>query len=109
MAGRKVIDEGEARRCLAAARSARADLGQWARARGIDGRSLNAWRVNLERRRAPRSRARAIVPRLVELVPAPVAAARARYVLHVADVELEVGDDFDEQALRRLVRVLKSC
>ena len=47
---RKITDEREARRCLtAAARSGNAP-GAWARANGIDGRSLNAWRINLARR-----------------------------------------------------------
>jgi hypothetical protein len=107
MAGRKVVNESEARRCLAAARAARADLGQWASARGIDGRSLNAWRVNLERRRTPRRSQRPA--KLVELVPTASAVSSARYVLHVGGVELEVGDSFDGQSLRRLVSLLKSC
>ena len=44
---RKIADETEARRCLRAARLAGLSAGEWARARGIDGRSLNAWRMNL--------------------------------------------------------------
>ncbi len=36
---RKIRDEKEARRCVAAARAA-GNLGQWARAHGYDGRSL---------------------------------------------------------------------
>lgn len=108
MAGRRIINEQDARRCLAAARSSRGGLAAWARGHGIDGRSLNAWRVNLESRGVPRPRA--LAPKLVELVPAPTAvAARTPYVLHVRGVELEVGDDFNEQALRRLLGLLKSC
>jgi hypothetical protein len=37
---RKITDEREARRCLAAARAAGGTVGLWARANGIDGRSL---------------------------------------------------------------------
>lgn len=108
MAGRKIFSEQDARRCLAAARSSRAGLAAWARAHGIDGRSLNAWRVNLKSRGVPRPRT--VGPKLVELVPATTpAAARAPYVLHVRGVELEVVDDFDEQSLRRLLGLLKSC
>lgn len=109
MAGRRIFSEQEARRCLAAARSARGGLAEWARSHGIDGRSLNAWRVNLARRGIPRIRA--LAPRMVELVPiaAPATAARAPYVLHVGGVELEVGADFDAESLRRLVGLLKSC
>lgn len=80
----------------------------WARAHGIDGRSLNAWQVNFARRGVPRLRGAG--PKLVELVAAaPRTVARAPYVLHVGGVGLEVGDSFDEQSLRRLVGVLKSC
>jgi hypothetical protein len=63
--------------------------------------------MNLERRGVPRTRAVGL--KLVELVPAQVTATRARYVLHVGGVEFEVGENFDEQSLRRLVGVLKSC
>jgi hypothetical protein len=107
MAGRKIFDERDARRCLASARSSRGGLGAWARAHGVDGRSLNAWRVNFGRRGAPR--ARAASAKLVELVQATVSVARSSYVLHIGGVELEVGDHFDEQSFRRLVGLLKSC
>ena len=108
MAGRKVFNEQDALRCLSAVKASRCELATWAREHGIDGRSLNLWRVNLERRggvRAPTS-----APRLVELVPVtPRFTPRATYVLRVAGVELEVSDNFDEQSLRRLVGLLKSC
>ena len=107
MAGRRIFNEQDARRCLAAVRSSRDTLAEWARAHGIDGRSLNLWRVNLESRGV--SRARSVAPKLVELVPAPSATARSPYVLHVRGVEVEVGHDFDEPSLRRLVGLLKSC
>ena len=106
MAGRKVESEQEARRCLTAARAAGASAGDWARTHGVDGRSLNAWRVNLERRGALRPPA---TPRLVELVPTAPPAPAARYVLHVGGVELELGEDFHEDTVRRLVQVLLSC
>lgn len=67
MAGRKIFNEQDARRGLAAGRASRGGLAGWARAHGIDGRSLNAWRVNLQRRGVPRVRTAA--PKLVELVP----------------------------------------
>jgi hypothetical protein len=108
MAGRKVFNEQDARRCIAAARATRGGIAVWARAHGVDGRSLNAWYVNLARRGVPR--VRAVGPKLVEVVSAPaVAMGRAPYVLHVRGVELEVGTNFDEQSLRRLVGLLKSC
>ncbi len=92
---------------LMAAKSSRAGLAAWVRAHGVDGRSLNAWRVNLERR----------VVRAYEALGrswsswsrSPRTAVAAPYVLRVGGVELEVGDGFDEQSLRRLVGVLRSC
>lgn len=107
MAGRKVFNEQDARRCLAAVKASRRELATWAREHGVDGRSLNLWRVNLERRGAVRVRAAA--PRMLEVVVAPAHAARAPFVLRIAGVELEVGASFDEGALRRLVGLLKSC
>ena len=73
--GRKITDEREAQRCLAAAKRAGVSAGEWARARGIDGRSLHAWQMNVERRgtsAGPRRRKRkaARTRALVELVPA---------------------------------------
>jgi hypothetical protein len=121
---RKITDEREARRCLAAARRAGERAGAWARAHGIDGRSLNAWRVNLARRGASSTTTRTarrppaaviVQPRrraaLVELVPAPrpSASAPARYVVHVGEVRVEVGDDFAAATLRRILEVLRAC
>ena len=107
MAGRKVFNEQDARWCLSAVKSSRRELGAWARENGVDGRSLNLWRLNLERRGV----VRAAAPKLVELVVAPrvVVGPRAPFVVRVGGVELEVGDHFDEASLRRLVGVLKSC
>ena len=72
---RKIEDESDARRCLRAAKLSGRGSGEWARTHGIDGRSLNAWGVNLARRgttAAPRRR-KPKAPRpahaLVELVP----------------------------------------
>ncbi len=108
MAGRRIFNQQDARRCLAGVRSAGGDLGAWARSHCIDGCSLNLWRANLERRGA--SGRRAGRPKVVELVPAPPRpVVRQTYVLRVAGVELEVGENFDERALRRLIGVLKSC
>ena len=109
MAGRKVLNEQDASRCLTAVKASRSELGAWAREHGVDGRSLNLWRVNLERRGVLRVRAAA--PKMVELVvaPRPVVGPRAPFVLRIGDVELEVGDHFDDASLRRLVGVIKSC
>lgn len=109
MAGRKVFNEQDARRCLAAVKASRGELATWAREHGVDGRSLNLWRANLERRGV--GRVPGTASRLVELVvaPAPVIDPRAPFVLRVGGVELEVNDNFDGALLRRLVVVLKTC
>lgn len=104
---RKIEDEREARRCLKAAKAAGLTAGAWARERGIDGRSLNAWRMNLSR--APRSAETAAAPRLVELVPTSTPQLEARYLVRVGALELEVGSDFDGETLVRLVRALRAC
>jgi len=118
---RKITDADDARRCLAAARRAGERVGSWAQANGVDGRSLNAWRMNLAPGRGgprrsktamvPSSAARAARPRaaLVELIPAPRPAAAARYVVLVGDIRIEVGDGFDVTTLRRLVGALRAC
>jgi len=103
---RKIEDEREARRCLKAAAAAGLSTGEWAREHGIDGRSLNAWRINLSRS----TNEREVQPlRLVELVPAAVERGDARYLVRVGDVAIELGPDFDDETLVRLVRALRSC
>jgi hypothetical protein len=103
---RKVDDEREARAFLKAAKAAGMTAGAWAREHGIDGRSLNAWRINLAGTpsRAPRRSAR-----LVELVAAPPVGTETRYVVRVGEVTIELGEDFRDETLVRLVRALRAC
>lgn len=117
-AGRKIADENEARRCLAAAKRAGLKAGEWARARGIDGRSLHAWQLSLERRgrgavaRPRRKKPRGKAPTLVELVPTAPGVSpigNGRYVLHVAGARLEFGDDVSVVTLRRVLEALRPC
>lgn len=116
--GRKIRDETEARRCLRAASLAGRSAGEWARAHGIDGRSLNSWKVNLARRgtRAAPRRRKPEVKRpahaLVELVPAGSSAklpAAARYVLEFAGARVEFDDYCSVATLRRVLEALRSC
>lgn len=81
-------------------------MGEWARDNGVDGRSLNTWRINLSRSRAPEGAAKL---RLVELVPATPPRADTRYVVHVDGARIELADDFREETLVRLVRALRAC
>jgi hypothetical protein len=103
---RKIEDERDARACLRAAKAARLSVGEWARDNGVDGRSLNAWRINLARSPIPAATAKL---RLVELVPAAPPRADARYVVHVDGARIELADDFREETLVRLVRALRAC
>ena len=118
MVGRKIEDERDARRCLLAAKREGLSAGEWARAHDIDGRSLHAWEMNLERRGVPaptRRRRRKTVTAaraLVELVPAASAiaiAGKGRYVLEVAGARVEFGDDASVATLRRVLEALRSC
>jgi hypothetical protein len=95
---RKIEDEAHARRCLAAVKAAGGDSAAWANANGVDARSLNAWRVNLSRRGAPK---------LVELVPATPHRPRVRYA--VGNRRVEFDDGFSGDTLFRVMQVLRSC
>lgn len=99
---RRIRDEVEARACLAKVTESGRPLAAWSREHGIDGRSLNTWRVNLERRELT-----ALKPRFVELVPR--ASMSARYAVVVGDVRIEVDDSFQPETLARLVAALRSC
>lgn len=112
--GRKIVDAADARRCLTAAKRAGKSAGEWARSQGIDGRSLHAWSVNLQRGRAAKAltkRSELTKPTsLVELVPrAIVGNPRARYVLEVNGVRVEFDDEASPVMLRRVVEELRSC
>ena len=117
---RRIEEELEARRCLRAVVASGRPLAEWAREHGIDGRSLNAWRVNLGRReakaaKAPPAKAQVRLARsgLVELVPTPRSATApngaGHYVLEVDGARVEFGDGFQDETLRRIVTVLRTC
>ena len=106
MAGRKIRDEADARRCLRAAGSAGGSDVDWAHAHGVDARSLRAWRMNLGRRRADNEPSRL---RLVELVPTTASSPGGRYVLSMGDVRVEFDDACAVDTLLKIVRVLRAC
>lgn len=103
MAGRKVRTAVEATALLKEAQAHGVERAEWARRHGIDGRSLNAWRMNLRRRSAPAVRGL----ELVELVPR-VGESRP-LVVRCGPFAVEVGDGFDDEALRRVLAVLAAC
>lgn len=103
---RKVRDEMDAQRVIAAASASGLPRRVWARSNGIDPRSLNAWRMNLARRR-PRDVDGAL--RVVELTELRTTSVAAVYAVCVGEYRLELGDDFRDDTLRRMVGVLRSC
>jgi len=115
--GRKIEDEREAMRCLRAAKRRGLSAGDWARAHGVDGRSLHAWEMNLARRgtTSPVKRRRmtqaAAAHALVELVPAAITSPEvpSRYILVVGDARVEFTDEVSVATLRRVLEALRSC
>jgi hypothetical protein len=99
---RKIVDARDARACVKAARAAGLSLGGWARRHGVDGRSLHAWSVNLGLSLSPRP---GPIKRRTVRGPEVSASARAR----VGDTVIAVGDDFHDETLARVVRVLRAC
>ena len=98
----KIRDRQDALACLEALDTSGMTLTPWARAHGVDARSLHCWRLNLGGRRD--------TSRLVELVPeSPASQPRARYILRVDDVEFEVDDHFREETLARLLDLVAPC
>lgn len=105
MPDRKLLDADDARRCLDLAARSGLTRAEWARAHGVDARSLNAWRLNLNR---PARSAGQV--RLVEWVSeSPPAPEPARYVVRCGALAVEVDDRFDVAVLRRLLAVVASC
>ena len=109
MAGRKIRDERDARRCIAAAQAAGLDRSKWARQHGIDGRSLFGWSRKLKHgdksRKIKNGKQR---NGLVELVPSS-SSAEGRYVIRCGKLAVELDEHFDEATLARLLRVIAAC
>lgn len=123
--GRRLKDEADARACLAAASAARVSPHVWAGMNGVATRSLSQWRRRIEvldgqaarekdGRRVGTVRATATsasLPRLVEVAlgSPPIPASTARYVVVAGRYRVLVGEDFTEETLARLLRVVVSC
>ena len=107
---RKIRDERDALACLRAIERSGKTLREWSHAHGVDGRSLRAWRTNLERReRSGGARPRRAGRGIVEVVARPGAMVAARYVLSVGEVSVTFSDDFSAETLGRVVGLLRSC
>ena len=103
---RKIVDEKDARACLVSVARSGLTLRSWAQRHGVDGRSLDAWQVNLSGRAAATTPAPA---KLIELVPVATAVPTGRYIVRIGDASIEIGDDFDGATLRRILEVLRAC
>jgi hypothetical protein len=116
-ARRKVANQQEAEGLLAEFANAGGDLSSFCGARGLDGRSLHAWSLNLGRLSKGGTDVRVsggAQVRLVEVVPATrqetvESRAAARYRVLLGDVAVEVDDHFREDTLARLLEVVRSC
>jgi hypothetical protein len=101
MPGRRIRNERDARACLDAVDVSGLGRAEWARANGVEPRSLNAWRVNLAR--ADRGRRG-----MLELVAATRPNA-ATYTVRCGAFAVDVTADFDERVLGRLLAVVAGC
>jgi len=106
MPGRKIRDEVDARECLAAVRATGGDRVAWSRVHDVDARSLNAWRVVLERKASSKRKGAAV--KLVELVPVPRPSA-ARYIVDLGAARIELDDHCSSDTLQRVIRALRAC
>jgi hypothetical protein len=111
MPGRRIADEHDARACLEAVAGSGLTRRERAHAHGIDARSLNAWRLNLERRAAADETAPL---RLVELVareeqatsPASVASGVR---LEVGGLVIQLDRGFDSGVLLKVLDLVAPC
>ena len=99
---RRVADQGDAERLLEEWQSGRQKFKDFCADRGVDGRSLRCWRINLDRRHAP-------AVRLVEVTPRAATAVRSTYRVIVGEVTVELDDAFREDTLARLLEVVGRC
>jgi transposase-like protein len=113
MAGRKLRDEEDAVACLEAAEDSGLGDAAWARQHGIDGRSLHAWRLNLERRGGERSPSASPL-RVVELVSSVSSSSSTTsgprsLRVRCGPFVIEVEPHFDAEVLARLLDVVAAC
>lgn len=112
MPGRRIADEHDARSCLEAVASSGLTRRDWAHAHGVDARSLNAWRVNLERRAA----ASMNTPlRLIELVAredessVPTRSAASGVRIKVDGLVIQLDRGFDSEVLLKVLDLVAPC
>ena len=111
MPERRIADERDACSCREAVASSGLTRREWAHAHGIDARSLNAWRVNLERRAAASMNT---PPRLVELVAREEPTASPNSVasgvrIDVDGLVIQLDRGFDSEVLLKVLNLVAPC
>lgn len=102
---RKILDADDARECLAAVARSGLSRVAWCHENRVNARSLNAWRLAVERSSRPRS----ATLQLVELVAGRDDQRGSGCRVRVDRFVVEVDPDFDDQHLARVLRVVTSC
>lgn len=105
MERRKVRDHQEAVELLDALAASRLTLAEFSHSRGIDGRSLHCWQLNLRPLSSPPPRGL----RLVELTAPKPDRPLAKYCVRFDGIEVEVDDHFHDDTLARLLAVVVAC
>jgi hypothetical protein len=100
---RKVRDVADARQLLAELDRSNLTLADFAHSKGVDGRSLNMYRLNLE------DKPTTDTLQLVELVPSAPQPRPSKYVVRYGPLAVEFDEHFDDAVLTRLLRVVTSC
>ena len=113
--GRKVRDADEARELLSAWSASGEAMTPWCAERGINWYSLSAYNGWLDRERHEEEAGvgheggdgfvEVVTTALAVVAPRP----SARYRVLLGDRVIEVADDFDDDALRRLIRLVATC
>ncbi|MDX1644727.1 MAG: hypothetical protein R3244_10255 [Thermoanaerobaculia bacterium] len=104
MPGRKIRDRADAVNCLARLERSGQSLVDWVRDNEVDGRSLQCWRMSLSRQSKPTG----VVELVADAEPTSTA-GNARYLIRRGGFEVEVGDDFEQGTLFRLLEVVAAC
>ena len=99
---RKVRDRKDAHELLSSLSRSGLPLSAFCRKAGVDGRSLQCWRLNLGHDREEHDANRAPVVRLVEVGGEP-AAEEACYRIVVGDVAIEFDERFSDDTVLRLM------
>ena len=108
MPGRKIRDEAEAQQCLDRVAASHLTRVAWARQQGIDARSLNAWRLILERRQA-QDEAQTDCLQLIELVPSKPPKTSRPLTLRCGAWSIDVTADTDLGLLGKVLGVVEAC